>query len=127
MERWNNWLVLKWLSFSEAYLNERAAIASIMKIGSAPGSEGSTVREHKQSGFRGKIARHFVLIINAQHGHLRYGNPREKQTVLVDEIKMIEANELGTIHNFQGDMVERRSEVMDGIANPSSENLRPRD
>src|SRR5205823_15105304 len=48
MKCWNNWLVLKWLSFSEAYLNERAAIASIVKIGSAPGSEGSTSREHKQ-------------------------------------------------------------------------------
>jgi hypothetical protein len=101
MERWNNWPVLKWLSFSEAYLNERAAIASIVKIGSAPGSEGSTVREHKQSGFRGKIARHFVLIINAQHGHLRYGDPREQQTVLVDEIKMVEANELGTIRVYE--------------------------
>jgi hypothetical protein len=54
MERWNNWLVLKWLSFSEAYLNERAAIASIMKIGSAPGREGSTVREHKQEWFQGE-------------------------------------------------------------------------
>jgi Thiamine pyrophosphate enzyme, C-terminal TPP binding domain len=48
LERWNNWLVLKWLSFSEAYLNERVAVASVVKIGSAPRSEGSTFWEHKQ-------------------------------------------------------------------------------
>jgi hypothetical protein len=31
------------------------------------------------------------------------------------------------VQNFEGDMVERGSEVMDGIANDSSENLRLRD
>src|SRR5437763_8688773 len=106
MERWNNRLVLEWLCFSEAHVNERIAITSVVKIGSAPRSNGSTSGEHKQSGSRGNIAGHVVFIINAQHGHFRYGNRREQQAVLVDEIKIVESNELTTVRAYEvGDNV----------------------
>lgn len=45
-------------------------------------------------------------IINAQHGHFRYGNRREQQAVLVDEIKIVESNELTTVRAYEvGDYV----------------------
>jgi hypothetical protein len=99
MQRWNNKLILEGLSFREAYLDGRIAVALIMQVGGAIRRQPPTKGQHEQ-GSPWNI-RNVVLIINAPNGELCIAHDGYHKPVLVVSIKLIEPNELASIAVYQ--------------------------
>ena len=101
-QRWNNRLVLEGLSFPEAYLDGRFAIALVVEVCGAATAGRHAIREEEQEGWRHRDSSgRVVFVINANDLDFRHGDGCDQQPVFIDTIQMVKPNKLATIRAYE--------------------------